>query len=181
MAVSNEPHSVTGKQDDPDADQHAVEISMRRALGLGSSINGTATRRPVSPVITHRGSRTFAAPGNRGATAQASVAPERLGLEHTEAMLRTADAALFEAETRRGHAELERDEALAALVSERAARAAVEEQLRRLTAASPSPPAASTRKPGRPAGSSASNKPTAGDAPVRWWVPGWKARFEGRG
>jgi hypothetical protein len=64
--------------------------------------------------------------------------------------LRDTETALREAQTKAGHAELARDELLAALAAERSAKEAAEEQVRQLLAAAPpvltdgvAPPAAS--------------------------------------
>lgn len=175
--MPSELRPVTGRQPAPDTDQPDAEIRMRRALGLEPSVKEAVVRRSGSPAIARRDNRNFEPQVNRGAEAEASLAAERLAREQAETMLRKAEAALHETETRRGHAELARDEALAALASERSAREAAEEQLRRLTSASVSEPAATPRKRGRPVGSRVSKPVFTSDAPVEWWVPGWKTRF----
>jgi hypothetical protein len=167
----------------PDPEQAEDEQRMRRALGLGGPRTATGTgasRSSGSPVVVHRNGRSTEPPVNRIAEAQAALAAERLAREQAEAALRNAEAALKESETRRGHAELTRDEAVAALAEERAARQAAEERLRELTEPPPpAEPAQAPRRRGRPPKVPRQEVPETNEAPVEWWVPGWKTRLSG--
>jgi hypothetical protein len=111
-----------------------AETQMRRALGLlPSSGPRTRTRSGDGPVVEHRGERHSGASVNRVAAAEAALTDERHAREQLARQLRDAEAALHEARTKRGHAELARDEAIAALAAERIAREAAEEQVRQLS------------------------------------------------
>ena len=187
--MSNDtPRSGNG-QSAPDAatdpDQSEDEQRMRRALGLGAlrTGGGSAGRSSTAPVVVHRNGRGSGgeAPVNRIAEAQTALARERLAREQAEAALRAAELALKESETRRGHAELTRDEAVAALAVEREARQAAEEQLG-LLAEAPTPesaaePALLPRRRGRPPKSAKPATEPSDNSPVEWWVPGWKSRL----
>jgi hypothetical protein len=142
---------------------------------------------------------------NRVAAAEAALAEERQAREQLTRQLREAETALREAQTKRGHAELARDELQAALNAERGAREAAEQQVRQLSAAvqahedgpmTPRPgrrrtaatidPATPAKRRGRPPGSVSKTRHVAAAAPgpeagsdgaVEWWVPGWKDRI----
>jgi hypothetical protein len=118
------------------------ETLMRRALGLLPS--GGPRPRPRSgdgPVVEHRGDRHSGSSVNRVAAAEAALAEERHAREQLTRQLRDAETALREAQTKRGHAELARDELHARLTAERSAREAAEEQLRQLKEAAEAHPA----------------------------------------
>ena len=170
-----------------------AEVRMRRALGLDAQPRLPSARPAGQPVGAHRASRVAEPRTNRVAEAENALAAERTARGHAEAQLRAVEQSLREVTTRLGHAELARDEALAALASERSAREAAEAQLLTVDAAPAAAPAAEEaprKRRGRPPGSSslksAGSKPPqprhdGGDAPVEWWVPGWKARFGSTG
>jgi hypothetical protein len=177
---------------------------MRRALGLDPAARESVAKRLESPVIKHRAGRGAEPAVNRVAIAEAALATERQAREQATRRLQTVEAALREAETRRGHAELARDEAVAALAAERAARQAAEEQLRQLTESAVAipersrrsapapvpepavpepaveePPTSAPRKRGRPAKVQPTPPRKAESEPVEWWVPGWQKRRRG--
>jgi hypothetical protein len=185
-----------------------AEALMRRALGLlPSGSPRPRSRTSDGPVVEHRGDRQPGSSVNRVAAAEAALVEARQAREQLSRQLRDAETALREAQTKRGHAELARDELLAALAAERSAREAAEEQVRLLSATNPRPsdieaPAAAERAPrrdaaapdadaprkrrGRPPGSGAKNRPPAAiraepetdpDGAVEWWVPGWQERI----
>jgi hypothetical protein len=125
-----------------------AETQMRRALGLlPSSGPRVRPRNGDGPVVEHRGDRQSGASVNRLATAEAALAEERHAREQLARQLRDAEAALHEARTKRGHAELARDEALAALAAERTAREAAEERIRQLSTAPETPAVALVAPP----------------------------------
>jgi hypothetical protein len=193
---------------DPTADGQPTEAeaSMRRALGLQPSGGARPRARGGDGVVVeHRGDRNAASSVNRVAAAEAALAEERHTRDQLTRQLREAETALREAQTKRGHAELARDELLAALGTERGAREAAEEMVRQLSAAmqphggeasmprttprraaATAEPAAAPKRRGRPPGSTsksrgiAARKPETecgdGDA-VEWWVPGWQDRI----
>jgi hypothetical protein len=183
-----------------------AEALMRRALGLlPSGGPRPRARSGDGPVVEHRGDRHAAPSVNRVAAAEAAFAEERHAREQLTRQLREAETALREAQTKRGHAELARDELQAALTVERTAREAAEEQVRQLSAtvldraadltthqagrrraAEVSDPAVPAKRRGRPPGSvsktqlgtAATPKPkTDDDGAVEWWVPGWQDRI----
>jgi hypothetical protein len=128
----------------PDGQPPEAETQMRRALGLLPSATPSGSPRARlrggdGPVVEHRGDRHSGSSINRVAAAEAALADERHAREQIARQLRDAEAALREAQTKRGHAELAREEALAALAAERAAREAAEEQVRQLQAAAQAP------------------------------------------
>jgi hypothetical protein len=148
-----------------------AETQMRRALGLLPSgglspqlgtphAGGPRSRQRAGdgPVVEHRGDRQAGSPVNRVAAAEAALDAERQAREQLSRQLRDAEAALREAQTKRGHAELARDEAVAALAAERGARLAAEEQVRLLSAA--------TETPATPAVSAANSRMTPRRAAV---------------
>jgi hypothetical protein len=170
-----------------------AETRMRQALGLLPSASRTRPRGGDGPVVEHRGDRQAGSSVNRVAAAEAALVHERQAREQVARQLREVETALREAQTKRGHAELARDEALAALAAERAAREAAEERIKDLSAAaqsqgpqpettiSPAParrgrprltavaseaPAPAKRR-GRPPGSKSKTGRTVVDAPAR--------------
>jgi hypothetical protein len=182
-----------------------AEALMRRALGLLPSGGGRSRARSGDAVVVeHRGDRNAASSVNRVAAAEAALAEERQARDQLTRQLREAETALREAQTKRGHAELARDELLAALSVERSAREAAEEQVRQLSsamqphegdatpratrrpAATTVDPAAAPKRRGRPPGSASKSRGVVarkpepesddGDA-VEWWVPGWQDRI----
>ena len=111
-----------------------AETQMRRALGLLPSSGPRARARAGDgPVVEHRGERQPGSSINRVAAAEAALIEERHAREQLSRQLRDAESALREAQTKHGHAELARDEAIAALAAERSARDAAEEKVRELT------------------------------------------------
>jgi hypothetical protein len=142
--------SMTLRRDpipDPTADgqQPEAETRMRRALGLlPAGKQRVRARASDGPVVEHRSDRQGSSV-NRVAEAEASLAQERHAREQLTRQLRDVEAALREAQTKRGHAELARDELQEALAAERVAREIAEEQVRQLRAAAdarqPEPPA----------------------------------------
>ena len=168
----------------PADEQSETERRMRRALGLRSDAAADKTGggpAKASAAGPRRQVTTEAA--NRMVEARAALAAERLAREQAEAALSHAEEALRDAEARRVHAELARDEAVAALASERSARDVAEQMLRQANvSAQPVAPAETPRRRGRPPNSA---RPpavaTSNDAPVKWWIPGWKARLPGTG
>lgn len=140
---------------DPTADGQPpeAETRMRRALGLlpAGAQRGRA-RAGDGPVVEHRGDRPAGSSVNRVAAAEAALAQERHAREQLTRQLRDAETALREAQTKRGHAELARDELQAALAAERVAREAAEEQLRHLQAAASVPQAEPRTRDNLPAG-----------------------------
>ncbi len=130
-----------------------AETRMRRALGLLPSTSPSSasprarTRGGDGPLVEHRGDRQSGASVNRVAAAEAALAEERHAREQLARQLRDAEAALHEAKTKRGHAELARDEAMAALAAERSAREAAEEQILQLSTASQAPVVTSEAPP----------------------------------
>jgi hypothetical protein len=122
-----------------------AETQMRRALGLLPSSSGprARSRSTDGPVVEHRGDRQPGSSVNRVAAAEAALTEERHAREQLARQLRDAETALREAQTKRGHAELARDEAVAALAEERGAREAAEERIKELTIAVETPAAAS--------------------------------------
>jgi hypothetical protein len=189
-----------------DAQPPEAEALMRRALGLSPS-GGQRPRARAGdgPVVEHRGDRHAASSVNRVAAAEAALAEERHAREQLARQLREAEAALREAQTKRGHAELARDELQAALAAERSGREAAEERIRELSEAIQSPPrdeqtmraishravpssdpTTPAKRRGRPPGSVsktrrvAEKNPEPGvddDGAVQWWVPGWQDRI----
>jgi hypothetical protein len=128
----------------PDGQPPEAETQMRRALGLLPSATPSGAPRARlrggdGPVVEHRGDRHTGSSVNRVAAAEAALADERHAREQIARQLRDAETALREAQTKRGHAELARDEAIAALAAERSAREAAEEQLKELQAAAQTP------------------------------------------
>jgi len=129
------PDQATADEQPPEA-----ETQMRRALGLLPSAGPRARPRTGDgPVVEHRGDRQTGSSVNRVAAAEAALTQERHAREQLTRQLREAETALREAQTKRGHAELARDEALAALAAERGAREAAEEQVKQLQAAAQAP------------------------------------------
>ncbi len=117
----------------PDGQPPEAETQMRRALGLLPSAAPRARLRGGDgPVVEHRGDRHTGSSVNRVAAAEAALADERHAREQIARQLRDAETALREAQTKRGHAELARDEAIAALAAERSAREAAEEHVKQL-------------------------------------------------
>jgi hypothetical protein len=168
-------------------EQSDAEQRMRRALGLGSGglgsgeSGGKAPGTPAkAPVFVPRRSVNPEA-ANRVVEAQAALAAERLAREQAEAALRHAEDALRHAETRRVQAELARDEAVAALAGERSARTAAEQTLLERASVSAQPQVMSAETPRRrgrpPKSAQPSALATSDDAPVEWWIPGWKTRL----
>lgn len=179
---------------------------MRRALGLLPSGGARPRARGGDGVVVeHRGDRHAASSVNRVAAAEAALAEERHAREQLARQLREAETALREAQTQRGHAELARDELLAALAVERGAREAAEDHVRQLSApvetqgadhpllranrrrAAPvAEPAALPKRRGRPPGSISKSRNIAAERPepdgdesdaIEWWVPGWQDRI----
>jgi hypothetical protein len=187
--------------ENPDGQPPEAEALMRRALGLlPSGSPRPRARSGDGPVVEHRGDRHAAPSVNRVAAAEAALAEERHAREQLTRQLREAETALREAQTKRGHAELARDELQAALAAERSARAAAEEQVRQLATTIPADPttaptrrradtttdlAAPAKRRGRPPGSVSKTRQAAtnsaeaesdSDGAVEWWVPGWQDR-----
>ena len=196
-----------------DAQPPEAEQRMRRALGLlpGAAVRPRSRAAEGSVIVEHRTGvgerhheRGAQAAVNRIAQAEAALAAERAAREQLVRQLRDAEAALREAQTKWGHAELARAEAAEALTAERAAREAAEAQLRerasvagavrrageaspeRDTAAADAPP---RKRRGRPPGSKSRQRilpiPAAGpdaaedlEGAVAWWEPGWQEKFE---
>jgi len=125
-----------GSNPDPtasDSQPPEAETRMRRALGLLPSAAPRARARGGDgPVVEHRGDRQGGSSVNRVAAAEAALAEERHAREQLARQLRDAETASREAQTKWGHVELARDEALAALAAERGAKQAAEEQVRQL-------------------------------------------------
>jgi hypothetical protein len=211
---------TSSNTDQPPADgaPPEAETRMRRALGLlpsSPSSPGVSPRQRNRPadtvvVVEHRGDRgnhgaATHSSVNRVAIAEAALQEERHARELLTRQLREAEAALREAQTKRGHAELAHEEAVAALAAERSAREAAEEQLRHLqqataprhatvhaladTGAEPGTDMTAgafpqPRRRGRPPGSKAKPAGVAvqatapdRDGAVEWWVPGWRDRI----
>jgi hypothetical protein len=191
-SMSNDPSTMSQSAHHPthlDSEQADAEIQMRKTLGIPppgrQRFTGSRSDRLV--VVEHRGGSNRGRPVNRVAEAEAALAGERKAREQAMRALRDAQAALREAETKRGHAELARDEAMKALSVERRAREAVERQLQEKVAletsvaqAAPKPTATTSpigkRGSRRPGSSTRSAMPAKAQEsePVRWWEPGWR-------
>jgi len=128
------PSQAAPSQAAVDGQPPEAETRMRRALGLLPSGPRARTRGGDGPLVEHRGDRHGGSSVNRVATAEAALAEERAAREQLGRQLRDMEAALREAQTKAGHAELARDELQAALATERTARETAEEQIRRLLA-----------------------------------------------
>ncbi len=192
----------TNSDQTADGQPPEAEALMRRALGLLPSSGGRVrTRGGDGVVVEHRGDRQAASSVNRLAAAEAALAEERHAREQLTRQLREAEVALREAQTQRGHADLARDELLAVLAVERAAREAAEEQVRQISAtvqmqpktssrnvAEPANPALPAKRRGRPPGSVSKSRNVEARKPVpesedqdqdavQWWIPGWQDRI----
>jgi hypothetical protein len=164
--------------DQPAADGQPpeAETQMRRALGLLPSAAPRARPRGGDgPVVEHRGERHPASSVNRVAAAEAALTEERHAREQLSRQLRDAETALREAQTKRGHAELARDEAVAALATERTAREAAEEKVRQLTMIAEMP-AEDSARPATPAAVKRASQRRASEAPD----PAMPAKRRGR-
>jgi hypothetical protein len=184
MSRTNNPNAPLSL--DPQIDEDRV----RRALGLKT--NTPHQQRPEQARQRHRFVSDGAVPvvmlnradgettglKDRLAAAEAALETERAAHAATRRALQDAQAAHQALQTRSGHTELARNEALAA---EREARRSAEEALAALRAelaetSRRAPLPAAEPKPERPA-----RKPRAAAAPkeqkpVRWWTPSYRAK-----
>jgi hypothetical protein len=173
----------------PDAEQPEAETRMRRALGLlPGGRGGPPGRRPETTVaVEHRGGRGQGV--NRVAVAETALVEERKRREQAERERDEAKIAMHEMQTKFGHAELARDEAMAARDAAIAARdealAALEAErsAREVAVAEPkrppdrseadAPPRRRGRPPKVPAPAVEEEDLPEGE-PVQWWAPGWR-------
>ena len=146
-------------------------------------------------VVNGHGASEVAAPNEQAAGVQAKLRAEQQARADAERSLAEAQATMRSLQAKLAHAELAHAEALAA---ERRAREAAEAALQQAIAArepagrrarevTPAPvpdvpatgPVAAEAKAAKPARKPAA-KPAREPEPVKWWLPGYKAKARGR-
>jgi len=168
----------------PTPDSVTAEAQMRRALGLGGPARPVQQQRPEQARARHRFVQDGGVPVvvlNRSdidptgplkariAELEAALEAERAAHGATKRQLQEAQAAQQALQTRLTHSEIAHREALAA---ENAARQAAEAQVR--------PPAAVLPKLSKPRKAAVRTQAPQGrePQPVKWWLPGYRAKAE---
>ena len=167
----------------PTPDSVTAEAQMRRALGLGGPARPVQQQRPEQARARHRFVQDGGVPvvvlnrsdidptsplKTRIAELEASLEAERAAHGATKRLLQEAQAAQQALQTRLTHSEIAHREVLAA---ESAARQAAEAQARAAPSAMP-PKAFKPRKAAVRTQAPQGREPQ----PVKWWLPGYRAK-----